>query len=285
MILRLFKFVVAPLLVLFLLFVAYGFYTLWKHEMFVEPTYDTVAPAIPDAGGKPLVLVFSKTNGFRHIDAIPAAHAMFADFAEAEGWTLFATENGAVHNADDLAKFDLIVWNNVSGDALTADQQAAFRAHMEGGGQFLGIHAAGGDREYKWQWQPTELIRTQFRSHPNIPHFQDADLTVEDQGHRATGHLPKVWRQNDEWYTFHTSPRGRTNVLVSIDEDSYNPSTWMFGEDLKMGDHPMIWHHQLGQGRVFYSALGHQASSYSDENYRTLLLEASKWLLAEDPDN
>ena len=46
-----------------------------------------------------------------------------------------------------------------------------------------------------------------------------------------------------------------------------------------MGDHPMIWHHKVGEGRVFYSALGHQASSYSNENYRTLLLEAAKWLL------
>lgn len=285
MIAKFFKYVVAPILLLFLLFAGYGFYMLWQHEMFVEPTYDTVAPEIPDADGKPMVLVFSKTNGFRHIDAIPAAHAMFADFAKAEGWTLFATENGAVNNPEDLAKFDLVVWNNVSGDALTADQQNAFRAYMENGGQFLGLHAAGGDREYTWQWQPTELIRTQFRSHPNIPHFQDAKLTVEDQTHPATAHLPKIWEQNDEWYTFHTSPRDRTSVLVSIDEGSYNPSTWFGGGDLKMGDHPMIWHHELGKGRVFYSALGHQASSYADENYRALLLNASKWLLAKPSDD
>lgn len=279
MFVKLLKYIVAPLVLIFLLFVAYTAYTLWKHEMFEEPTYETVAPDVPDADGKPMVLVFSKTNGFRHIDAIPAANAMFDDFAKAEGWTLFKTENGAVNNTEDLAKFDLIIWNNVSGDALTPDQQKAFRAHLENGGQFLGIHASGGDREYKWQWQPQELIRTQFRSHPNIPHFQDAKLTVEDQSHPATRHLPEIWEQNDEWYTFQTSPRDRVHVLVSIDEDSYNPSTWFGGGDLKMGDHPMIWHHAVGKGRVFYSALGHQAASYSDDNYRKLLLNASKWLL------
>ena len=276
---KIFKFFVAPILLLLLIFVGYSFHLLWKHEMFVEPTYDTVAPTVPDAEGKPLVLVFSKTNGFRHIDAIPAAHEMFADFGKSEGWTVFKTENAAVHNAEDLAKFDLIVWNNVSGDALTSDQQKAFQSHMENGGQFLGIHASGGDREYSWKWQPETLIQTQFRSHPNIPHFQDAKLTVENSAHPATRHLPAIWDQNDEWYTFETSPRDKVTVLVSIDEDSYNPSTWFGGGDLKMGDHPMIWHHKIGEGRVFYSALGHQASSYADENYRTVLREASKWLL------
>lgn len=276
---KLFKYIVAPIVILFLLFVAYGFYTLWKHEMFVEPTFDTVAPEIPNADGKPLVLVFSKTNSFRHIDAIPAAHALFAELAKSEGWTIVPTENAAIFNSEDLAKFDLIIWNNVSGDVFTAEQREAFQSHMEAGGQFLGIHASGGDREYQWQWRRQKLIQTQFVSHPNIPHFQDATLTVEDQAHLATRHLPADWRQNDEWYTFETSPRDTVNVLVSIDEDSYNPSTWMFGRDLTMGDHPMIWHHNVGKGRVFYSALGHQASSYSDENYRKLLLEASKWLL------
>ena len=153
---------------------------------------------------------------------------------------------------------------------------------MENGGQFLGIHAAGGDRSYEWQWRPEHLIKTQFVSHPNIPHFQDAELIPEDRSHPATRHLPETWVKNDEWYTFADSPRDRVNVLVSIDEDSYNPSTWMWGRDLAMGDHPMIWHHKVGEGRVFYSALGHQASSYSKENYRKLLLEASKWLMTPE---
>ena len=281
---KLLKWVVAPIVILLLLFVAYFAYVLWKHEMFEEPTFETVAPDIPDAGDRPHVLVFSKTNGFRHIDAIPAANAMFDDFAKSKGWALFKTENAAVFNAADLTKFDLIVWNNVSGDVFLPEQRKVFKTHMENGGQFLGIHAAGGDRSYEWQWRPQHLIKTQFVSHPNIPHFQDAELISEDRSHPATRHLPETWVKNDEWYTFADSPRDRVNVLVSIDEESYNPSTWMWGRDLAMGDHPMIWHHKVGEGRVFYSALGHQASSYSNEEYRKLLLEASKWLMTPEED-
>ena len=285
MIAKFFKFVVLPIVLLVVLFFGFGFYTMWKHEMFEEPTFETVAPEIPDSDGKPMVLLFNKTNSFRHFEAIDAAQATFEDFAESEGWTLFVTENSAINNAEHLAKFDLIVWNNVTGDVLNADQQEAFKTYLEGGGQFLGIHGTGGSREYSWDWYPRKLIGTQFVSHPNIPHIQDAELTVEDQSHPATAHLPETWVQNDEWYTFADSPRDRVNVLVSIDEESYNPSTWMFGRDLAMGDHPMIWHHDLGEGRVFYSALGHEAKSYSDKDYRQLLLNAAKWLMTPVSEN
>lgn len=274
------KYALVGALALVVFVVGSVFYSLWRHEVFVEPTYDTLAPEVdrPDSGAH--ILVFTKTNGFRHVDGIPAANQMFSDFAEQEGWTLFFTENAAVHNAEDLAKFDLIVWNNVSGDVLTADQRVAFQTYMEAGGRFLGIHATGGDPAYQWAWHPEELIRAQFTAHPMVPQFQDGLLHVEDKSHPSVTHLPDIWAQNDEWYSFAESPRDRVNVLLSLDEESYSPSSYGFEDDLKMGDHPMVWHHRLGEGWVFYSALGHQPSSYQDEDYRKLLLEASNWLLA-----
>ncbi len=36
---------------------------------------------------------------------------------------------------------------------------------------------------------------------------------------------------------------------------------------------------EVGEGRVFYSALGHCAEAYADENYRELLKQACLWLL------
>lgn len=45
--------------------------------------------------------------------------------------------------ADQLSKFTVVVWNSTSGDTLTEDQKAAFRAWVENGGTFFGIHGAG----------------------------------------------------------------------------------------------------------------------------------------------
>ena len=113
-------------LLLAVLFVAvvggYIAFYMWRHNEFAEPTYDTLAPQLPELPLEPRVLVFSKTNGFRHIEAIPAANAMFAEFASQEGWSIFFTENAAVHNTGALSQFDLVIWNNVSGDVLTEKQ-------------------------------------------------------------------------------------------------------------------------------------------------------------------
>ena len=49
-------------------------------------------------------------------------------------------------------------------------------------------------------------------------------------------------------------------VLARLDEASYRPRELF--RDLAMGDHPIVWSHCLGQGRVFYQALGHHESIY-----------------------
>src|SRR5262245_49230827 len=93
----------------------------------------------------PAILVFSKTNGFRHNETIPAASAALEAIAREHGWGIFFTENGAVFNHDSLTRFAATVWNNTSGDVLTADQKEAFRDYIENGGGFVGLHCAGGD--------------------------------------------------------------------------------------------------------------------------------------------
>jgi type 1 glutamine amidotransferase len=40
-----------------------------------------------------------------------------------------------------------------------------------------------------------------------------------------------------------------------------------------------VWAHNYGKGRVFYSSLGHAASTWDDRNVRQMYLEAMKWAL------
>jgi hypothetical protein len=54
--------------------------------------YERRPPAIPTDLSRPAILVFSKTNGFRQEEAIPAANALFARMARANGWGLVQTE-------------------------------------------------------------------------------------------------------------------------------------------------------------------------------------------------
>ena len=252
---------------------------------FPSSHHDVEPPELPAELARPAVLVFSKTNGFRHEEAIPAGQELYRELAATNGWSVFFTENGAVHDAEQLARFDAVVWHNVSGDVLDDEQRAALVAYLEGGGGFVGIHGTGGDSSYAWDFHVNELVGAQFIGHIMGPQFQDASLVIEDRTHPATRHLPTSWVHNEEWYSFDRSVREREgfSVLLSVDEASYSPiaSILWFDKDLSMGDHPVVWTHCIGRGRVFYSALGHQAAAYRSPEYRSVLEGATRWALGD----
>jgi len=45
------------------------------------------------------------------------------------------------------------------------------------------------------------------------------------------------------------------------------------------GDMPLVWAKTYGKGRVFYSALGHDASTWDHRDIGLMYLEAIKWSL------
>lgn len=243
---------------------------------FRDPVYEAIRPDVP-ALQKPAVLVFSKTNGFIHKDALPAAKSMLEQIAKQQGWAIYFTDNGAVHNAEDLAKFNVVVWNNVSGDVLTGDQRTALQNYLTNGGGFVGIHGTGGDKEYAWKWYPETLLKAQFIGHPMKPQLQTATIRIEDSNDSIMRDLGTEWIREDEWYSFEHSPRAAgVHVLGALDEKTYSPK--MFGKSVRMGDdHPIIWKHCIGRGPVFYSALGHTASTYSEPKYIGMITHAVAW--------
>src|SRR5690348_2523131 len=96
------------------------------------------------------LLVFTKTAGFRH-DAIPAAVKALQDLASEKKWEMVATEDAGSFTADNLAKFDSVVFLLTTGDVLDEAQQKAFETYIEGGGGYVGVHSAT-DTEYDWDW-------------------------------------------------------------------------------------------------------------------------------------
>ncbi len=255
------------------------------HRVFLGgvKVYETQAPVLPTDIKRPAILVFSKTNGFHHEEAIPAANALFAGIAKAQGWGYYQTENGATFAPEILSRFDAVIFNNVSGDVFTPAQRHALKTYIEQGGGFVGIHGAGGDMSYDWRWYASDLIGAQFIGHPMGPQFQKASVKIEERTHPATKGLPESWSRTDEWYSFEKSPRKPgVTILARLDETTYSPKG-LFGKKLAMGkDHPIMWSHCTGKGRVFYSAMGHQAEAYAEPGYRKLLIGAARWSLKLD---
>ncbi|GAA1295455.1 hypothetical protein Psi02_78580 [Planotetraspora silvatica] len=205
------------------------------------------------------VLVFSKTAGFRH-DSIPTGIQTIRDLGTANNFTVTATEDANAFTAANLAQFKAVVFLSTTGDVLNDTQQTAFTNYINGGGGYVGIHAAA-DTEYDWPYYG-QLVGAWFKSHPAI---QQAVVKNEDRTHPATSGLAATWTRTDEWYNYRTNPRSTVHVLQSLDETSYS------GGEMS-GDHPITWCHPQASGRSFYTGLGHTIESYADPNYRNLLL-------------
>ncbi len=239
--------------------------------------YDTTVPALELPKAERQILVFDKINGFDHGPAVDAATAAIKALGADLNWGVTVTDKGGVFNADSLAHFDLVVWNNNSGDVLTLSQREAFRNYMEQGGGFMGLHGAGGDFVYFWDWYVTELIGAQFIGHTMAPHFQDATLATEQPASGVGAQLPATWTLHDEWYSFRESPRqSGASVVATLDETSYKPA--MGGLSLAMGDdHPIAWTRCVGAGRSFYSGIGHRPEVYDTAEVKRLLRNAMTW--------
>jgi type 1 glutamine amidotransferase len=273
------KIILRGLLVLALLVSGAAAFGAYKYYMWFGgggEVFETDAPQLPADMHPTAILVFTKTNGFRDDASVEAATEALQTIAAKRGWTAFVTDNGAVFNPVQLARFKAVVGNNISGNNLLPIQQAAFRDYMEKGGGFVGIHGAGGDPSYVWRWYVETLIGAQFKGHTMSPHFQQATIDIEDRNDPATRHLGPTWIRTDEWYSFERSPRDHVHVLASLDERSYSPKMWW--KSVAMGvDHPIVWKHCVGKGRAFYTALGHTPSSYSEPAYVQMLTGAIAW--------
>ena len=207
------------------------------------------------------VLVFSKTEGFRH-SSIESGIAAIQKMGESNDFTVVATEDAEFFNEENLKEFMCIVFLNTTADVLDPVQQSQMERFIQAGGGFVGVHAAA-DTEYGWPWYG-KLVGAYFESHPLDPNVQDGVLTITNPNHMATDSLPETWNTRDEWYNF-KSIDPNNQVLMTIDETTYEGGT-------NGAFHPMAWHKEYDGGRSFYTALGHTDEQFSDPLFLNHLL-------------
>ena len=255
-----------------------------------------VLPRSNDHLKSPTVLVFSGTLDWRHTEGIPGANLFLVKMTEALGFGIYTTENPAIFTKDRLAKFDVVVFNNFTGDALTPAQETAFEDWFKAGGGWIGIHGAGDSSHKDWSWYSETLLGSTFTAHPADPQFQTARVQSLNEGHPVLEGLPESWEHNEEWYSFDAPAQDFGQVVIlGVDESTYSPKNLVYGDhkDLRMDltgagpiAHPVVWARCVEQGRGVYSALGHRASAYDSEYNQMMLKNALTWVLKKtDPES
>jgi type 1 glutamine amidotransferase len=209
-------------------------------------------------------LVLTKTAGFHH-ESIDAGVTMLQQHEADWNLDLTITDNTSLFTPEALKPYRLLVLLNTTGDLFDSLEQQAFKDWVEGGGAVLAVHAAA-DAEYNWPWY-RQMLGGWFSSHPDI---QEATCIKILPAHFSVAELPDQWTRSDEWYNFGGLFPGNT-VLYTVDEQTYTGGT-------HGGHHPIIWTRDVGDGRVFYTGMGHTPETFAEPLFIKHIAGAVNWL-------
>lgn len=203
----------------------------------------------------PRVLLFHRATGFVH-DSIPAAVAALDRVARDHGLEPVASDDPAVFDkAMDYAAIVLVSTTTdpkrPESEWFVGPRRDALQRYVERGGGVVAIHAAS-DSHYGWPWY-ARMIGGRFAQHP--PGTPEAMVTRSRYRHPATDRLPDRFRIEDEWYGFRDLSTD-VDMLLSFDPQSIGAAD--------VNPKPVAWAHRVGQGRVFYTGLGHRKENWAD---------------------
>ena len=195
-----------------------------------------------------------------------AGHQPAARFAQlqpvfaARGIALEYTPKVADLNRENLAKYDglMIFANHID---WTPENEKALLDYVASGKGFVPVHCAS---FCFTKSQPyIDLVGAQFRSHAT------GVFRAQKVGDHPVNAGFESFASWDETYLHHKhNTKDRTVLEVRVDGDEKEPWTWV---------------RTHGQGRVFYTAWGHDQRTWSHPGFHNLLERGTRWACGKNP--
>lgn len=220
-------------------------------------------------------LIFADAHDTWHYPNVPVARESFEALADKHFFKHTFVDTDKQFAQQKFAEFDLIVFISANPCELNEKKRKEFQAYIRNGGAIVGVHSASATQNEpnRWLWWENVMGRV-FRKHPVK---QTGIMSVVDKDFPACYHLPDKWLWTDEWYEFDTPFPDHLNVLLTVDEKTYEPS-----KEHAMGDyHPIAWYHEFEGARVFYTAIGHVAESYRDDTFLQHIYGGMIWAVGQ----
>jgi type 1 glutamine amidotransferase len=249
---------------------------------------DALAPFVPkQAIAKPAkprnVLVFNCSNSYYHADAILCASKAIKLMGEnTDAYQTTESSDPAIFTKEKLAQFDAIILNNSQGNVYGEGNQADARKQaiiefVEDGKGLIALHATAAfdnsNPATETENAFRQMIGGSLLEHPwNYDEYSPITIRVEGTKYPLNTAFGKQqdWLLpfRDEIFQF-SNPfsRNQVRVLLSLNMD-LTPDK---GSDPQK-DYPLAWIKNYGNGRVFYSALGHSGDTYHDIKMLSFLL-------------
>ncbi|MGA2245376.1 MAG: ThuA domain-containing protein [Verrucomicrobiota bacterium] len=145
---------------------------------------------------------------------------------------------------ESLKDYDGVLFASTTGDLPLPDPQG-FLDWIKAGHAFIGIHAAS-DTFHHWPGY-IDMLGGEFKHHGRQV---SVDCLNQDPQHPATAPLPTTWTiSQEEIYQFQNYDPAKVHDLLILDKHP---------EDGSPGHFAVSWCKMYGEGRVFYTSLGHR---------------------------
>lgn len=199
----------------------------------------------------------------------PEASAMaVADLLRGEGYEVRVEQGTACLKDPNLPSFDLVVPMMTMGEVDAQESGALYNAVLGGTG-LGGLHGGMGDT-FRSDTNFQFMTGGQFVAHPgNIIDYRVEITRPDDPIVKGL----EDFEYHSEQYYMHVDP---ANEVLAETEFDGTHAPWLKGVRM-----PVAWKRQHGQGRVFYSALGHNAEELTHPTARELLRRGLLWAAGE----
>ena len=253
-----------------------------------------VAGATPHAQPRKRVLAWADVrNGYQH-DSISHAVATIERLGRESGSydTFIRTDSqlitkrpitfpagtgiatGEEFNVRNLNDFDAIFFFGVREIDLSADQRADLLSFVKDDGKgFVAAHSAA-TAFFSWP-EFGEMLGGRFDEHPWG--IADGTVVVDAPTFPAMRHFPARFVVRDELYQIKDFSRDKIRVLAHLDPSKLDLTQPLVHR--KDRDFPVAWSQTYGNGRVFYSILGHDADDWDNPLLKKMYVEAIRWSL------
>jgi uncharacterized protein len=216
------------------------------------------------------VLYFTYSADYRH-EVIPLSKAILTQLGKNSGaFEVTATEETSEFSTENLKRYAAVMFYTTGELPMSASEKTALLDFVRSGRGFLGVHSAT-DTFYTWP-DYLDLIGGYFNGHP---WHQTVTIEVADPSDPLVAFLGHSLQAEDEIYQISDFDYRGSHVLLRLDPGSVDLSKP--GVHRRFYGWPLAWTRSYGEGRVFYTALGHEASVWQDARYQRMLTNAILW--------
>jgi len=194
---------------------------------------------------------------------------IFVPWLKSEGAEVFLYDDLKCYDDSLLmAKVDLIVQHVTMGEISSSQENALLKA-IKGGVGLAGWHGGLGD-SFRNNTEYQYMVGGQWVAHPGgIISYRVNIMDKEDPVTRGL----EDFEMRSEQYYMHVDPN--VNVLATmIFTGEYD--SWIEGAVM-----PVVWKKNYGEGRVFYSSLGHVAADFEVVEAFEIMKRGIKWAAGE----